>query len=122
MRTVVVGSGVVRTPLARHPPGVEWGTQMLRRSIVPALGAMVARTPRGVPALLQLALAAALFGGLATAGSAAVPTRGTGAHARFACSTTWTNAAGGLWSDGANWSNGVPTAGSQVCITTAGTY
>ena len=38
------------------------------------------------------------------------------------CTDSWTNAAGGAWSNPGNWSSGVPTPTSQVCITLAGTY
>ena len=43
------------------------------------------------------------------------------------CSTEWTNPAGGLWSEGSNWTNGRPgtapnEGGLDPCITLAGTY
>ncbi len=34
----------------------------------------------------------------------------------------WTNKAGGSWNTPGNWSEGVPTSSSEVCITKAGTY
>lgn len=37
-------------------------------------------------------------------------------------STSWTNPVGGLFSDPANWSNGVPLAGSAVSIDLPGSY
>src|SRR5215831_14664024 len=36
--------------------------------------------------------------------------------------TSWTNPTGGLWSNPANWSAGVPGASDQALITLAGTY
>ena len=38
------------------------------------------------------------------------------------CSTSWTDAAGGAWTDAASWDNGVPTATDDACITLDGTY
>ncbi len=38
------------------------------------------------------------------------------------CTTNWTDAGGGVWSDAANWSAGVPGASDDACITLAGTY
>ena len=38
------------------------------------------------------------------------------------CSTSWTNAAGGAWSDAGSWDNGVPTSTSDACITLDATY
>lgn len=51
----------------------------------------------------------------------------TSAHASLAapttaCTDTWTNAAGGDWSAPGNWSAGLPTTSSDVCITTPGSY
>ncbi len=57
--------------------------------------------------LIPLALAAVLLA--------------AGARAQT-CTTSWTNAAGGLWTDAANWSDGVPDPGDTACITLAGTY
>ncbi len=42
------------------------------------------------------------------------------AHAQ--CTTEWTNAAGGSWSDAGSWSAGVPGGTDDACITLAGTY
>src|SRR5262249_17830817 len=45
------------------------------------------------------------------------------AHPAIAASPSWTNPAGGLWSNPANWSTGVvPGASDQALITLAGTY
>ncbi|MEM1055974.1 MAG: T9SS type A sorting domain-containing protein [Bacteroidota bacterium] len=38
------------------------------------------------------------------------------------CTTSWINAAGGAWTDGANWDNGVPGPTDDACITLDGTY
>ena len=42
------------------------------------------------------------------------------------CETSWATATGGLWTDSAKWSNGVPssagTSNDDACITVAGTY
>ncbi|HEY1478888.1 MAG TPA: hypothetical protein VGF46_02615 [Gaiellales bacterium] len=43
------------------------------------------------------------------------------ANAAAACDS-WTNAAGGSWATPGNWSAGLPTTTSDVCITLAGTY
>jgi hypothetical protein len=40
----------------------------------------------------------------------------------FACTDSWSNAAGGDWLTDGNWSNGVPTASDRACITLDGTY
>ncbi len=46
----------------------------------------------------------------------------TSAHAS-GCTDSWTNAAGGEWSTGSNWSKGAPpSAEDEACITAAGTY
>ena len=63
--------------------------------------------------LLLLGLAAALVAWL-VAMSASASAAG--------CSDSWTSASGGLWTDAANWSAGVPSSSSDVCITLAGTY
>jgi hypothetical protein len=45
------------------------------------------------------------------------------AHARASACDTWTNSAGGNWSEGANWSAGAPPGESEeACITEPGTY
>ena len=41
--------------------------------------------------------------------------------AALACDN-WANKVGGSWNNAANWSEGVPTSGSDVCITKGGTY
>ena len=47
----------------------------------------------------------------------------TAAHASGGCTDTFTNAAGGSWSTGANWSKGkAPTSEEEACITENGTY
>ncbi|MEM8557565.1 MAG: hypothetical protein AAGG50_07060, partial [Bacteroidota bacterium] len=38
------------------------------------------------------------------------------------CTTTWTNASGGDWTDAANWSSGVPTTTDRACVLLGGTY
>jgi hypothetical protein len=38
------------------------------------------------------------------------------------CNDNWTNASGGTWSASDNWSAGVPTSTSEVCIDLKGTY
>ncbi len=38
------------------------------------------------------------------------------------CTTSWTDASGGLWSDAGNWSAGVPDASDNACIVLPGTY
>ena len=38
------------------------------------------------------------------------------------CTTEWTDAAGGDWTDAGKWSSGVPGVGDDACITLAGTY
>lgn len=38
------------------------------------------------------------------------------------CTTSWTNPAGGDWSVGTNWNDGVPDVSDTACITLAGTY
>jgi hypothetical protein len=40
----------------------------------------------------------------------------------FSQTTTWTNAAGGSFTIGANWSSGIPTAANDAVIDLAGTY
>ncbi|MDX1420727.1 MAG: hypothetical protein R3181_12225, partial [Rubricoccaceae bacterium] len=42
------------------------------------------------------------------------------AHAQ--CTTSWTNAGGGLWSDAGNWDDGVPDAADDACLTLDATY
>jgi uncharacterized repeat protein (TIGR01451 family) len=44
------------------------------------------------------------------------------ATAAITCQTSWLATAGGQWSDAANWSAGVPTSGTNACITKFGTY
>ncbi len=41
--------------------------------------------------------------------------------AALACDN-WTNKSGGSWNNAANWSEGLPTSSSDVCITKGGTY
>ncbi|MEM9997461.1 MAG: hypothetical protein AAF809_07135, partial [Bacteroidota bacterium] len=38
------------------------------------------------------------------------------------CTTTWTSASGGTWTDAANWSSGVPTTADRACVLLGGTY
>ncbi len=38
------------------------------------------------------------------------------------CDTSWASATSGLWSNAADWTNGVPTSGENVCIQVAGSY
>ena len=38
------------------------------------------------------------------------------------CTTEWTNAAGGNWTNAANWSAGVPGAADDACIILDATY
>ncbi len=38
------------------------------------------------------------------------------------CTTNWTNTSGGAWNEPANWSNGVPDAADDACLTAGGTY
>ncbi|MEM1054564.1 MAG: T9SS type A sorting domain-containing protein [Bacteroidota bacterium] len=45
----------------------------------------------------------------------------TGALAQ-PCTTSWTTAQDGIWSDDANWSDGAPEAGDTACIEQPGTY
>jgi uncharacterized repeat protein (TIGR01451 family) len=69
--------------------------------------------------------AASLVGALVVALTPvlALTTRATAAApSAIACQTSWTAAAGGSWSDPANWSAGVPTASTNACITKTGTY
>src|ERR1700733_14464186 len=65
-----------------------------------------------------LAVAAASVGSM---GIVAVAT-GTPSGATPCTGDTWTNAAGGSWSTAGDWSAGVPTSTTNVCITTPGTY
>jgi hypothetical protein len=44
------------------------------------------------------------------------------AHASGGCTDSWMNASGGTWDTPANWSAGIPTSTSSVCISAAGTY
>jgi len=44
------------------------------------------------------------------------------AHAVPTCDTSWANPTSGFWDVAGNWTNGVPGAGSNACITPAGTY
>jgi fibronectin-binding autotransporter adhesin len=67
---------------------------------------------RGFPRVL-VAGAVALGLGVVGVGSA---------HASGGCTDTWTNASGGSWDTAANWSAGVPTSSSSVCISAAGNY
>jgi hypothetical protein len=46
---------------------------------------------------------------------------GSVASAQAACDE-WTNTAGGLWGTAGDWSKGVPTGETEVCITKAGSY
>ena len=94
---------------------------MLRRSTVPGLGAMAARSPRRVMALLLLVTA--LLVSFATVASAAgLSTRGTGTSALAACNDTWLNPAGGNWSVAGNWSAGAPTSSRRSASHLPGTY
>ncbi len=38
------------------------------------------------------------------------------------CDTSWASATSGLWSNAADWTNGVPTSGENVCIQVSGSY
>ncbi len=38
------------------------------------------------------------------------------------CNDSWKSAVSGAWSEGANWTAGVPAGTSDVCITVPGTY
>jgi fibronectin-binding autotransporter adhesin len=68
---------------------------------------------RGFPRVL-VAGAVALGLGVVGVGSA---------HAAPTCTDSWTNASGGSWDTGTNWSTGsAPTSTDSVCITAAGTY
>src|SRR5271166_6175243 len=44
------------------------------------------------------------------------------ALAALKCSDSWTGKAGSSWNDASNWTEGVPTSSSEVCIVKAGTY
>jgi hypothetical protein len=58
----------------------------------------------------------------ATAGAIVALAAITGtAHAAAGCNDEW-RGGNGAWNDEAKWTAGVPTASSNVCITTAGTY
>ncbi len=74
-------------------------------------------------ATLALSAAPALAGpahaGLRSAGSVTTsPAQATPAG----CTDSWTNTAGGSWDTASNWSAGVPTSTSNVCIAAAGSY
>jgi hypothetical protein len=45
-----------------------------------------------------------------------------GAASAAACDTSWKSAASGSWATAGNWTNGVPTAMTNACITAAGSY
>jgi Bacterial Ig-like domain (group 3) len=71
------------------------------------------RGPMFVPA----AVAALL---LAASSAATAAAAGAGGAAGSSCSDSWTNAAGGTWSTGSDWSRGAPPTASQAaCITIA---
>jgi hypothetical protein len=55
---------------------------------------------------------------LAAAGVLAGPAAGRS----MACTTSWSTGVSGGWNDAGMWSNGVPTASSDACVTVAGTY
>ncbi len=75
-------------------------------------------TPPGTVGRRRARLAvAALLIGLIAATLALLPSL---AGANGCTGDTWMNTAGGLWSNAANWSAGLPTSTSDVCITTAG--
>ncbi len=58
--------------------------------------------------------------GIAIAAAVVVLGLGAGSATAAACGDTWTNAAGGAWETGANWStNAAPTSGQYACITIA---
>ncbi len=55
---------------------------------------------------------------VAIAGVIAILGLSTGSAAAAGCDDSWTNGAGGVWSTGANWSNGAPpTSTESACIT-----
>ena len=45
-----------------------------------------------------------------------------GAAGAQTCTTSWTSASNGSWSDASRWSSGVPTAADTACVTQGGTY
>ncbi len=70
---------------------------------------LVSVSPRRVVAVVGLLLAAALL---------FAPARALAAT----CDTSWATATSGLWSDAADWTNGVPTPTSNACIQVPGSY
>jgi hypothetical protein len=59
---------------------------------------------------------AALAGAITAIGLA-----GVSAATAAGCSDTWKTAGSGLWSDASNWTAGVPTSSSDVCLPDTGT-
>ena len=66
----------------------------------------------------SLAMATAVTLGGASALVVALPTAASAA----VCSTSWSSAVSGSWTDASKWSAGVPGGASDACITVNGTY
>ena len=91
----------------------------LQRSVS---GVMVRGTRASARVPVLLVIAATLLAVFVAPAGSSVSRGSARATAQSACTDSWTNAGGGDWSDSGNWSSGVPTSASQVCITLAGTY